>query len=110
METEPLAARLAALRATEDEVTQLTELHDRLVAAEGDEALTIDLDERFHTRVAELGKNRVLGLVREPIALLLYRGFAQIAPFAPQFYSRQIEAHGHVVAALRDRDADRAET
>ncbi|MCE8009498.1 FCD domain-containing protein [Aestuariivita sp.] len=109
METEPLAARLAAHRASDDEIEQLQQLHAKLVAAEGHEALTIDLDEQFHTRVAELGKNRVLGLAREPIALLLYRGFTQVAPTAPQFYQRQIEAHSNVVAAIRDRDPDRAE-
>ena len=56
-----------------------------------------------------MGRNRVLGLAREPIALLLFRGFEQIAPFAPKFYKRQIEAHSNIIAALRDRDADRAE-
>ena len=70
---------------------------------------TISLDEDFHTRLADMGRNRVLGLAREPIALLLFRGFEQIAPFAPKFYKRQIEAHSNIIAALRDRDADRAE-
>jgi GntR family transcriptional repressor for pyruvate dehydrogenase complex len=109
MVTEPLAARLAALQASDDEIDQLHELHSTLIAAEGEMTRTIALDEQFHTRIAEIGRNRVLGLAREPIALLLFRGFAQIAPFAPHFYKRQIEAHSNVIAALRDRDADRAE-
>ncbi len=107
--TEPLAARLAAAHGTDDEIEQLQVLHAALVAAEGDMARTIDLDEQFHTRIAEMGRNRVLGLAREPIALLLFRGFTQIVPFAPKFYNRQIEAHSNVLGALRDRDADRAE-
>ncbi|WP_372614655.1 FadR/GntR family transcriptional regulator [Aquicoccus sp.] len=109
MVTEPLATRLAAQRATSDEIDALQALHGDLVGSEGEMARTIELDERFHSRVAEMGHNRVLGLAREPIALLLFRGFAQIAPFAPKFYKRQIEAHSNIIAALRDRDADRAE-
>lgn len=108
MVTEPLAARIAAERASEGDIDLLQALHAELVAAEGDLARSIDLDEQFHTRLAEIGGNRVLGLAREPIALLLFRGFARIAPFAPQFYRRQIEAHSNIVAAIRDRDAERA--
>jgi GntR family transcriptional repressor for pyruvate dehydrogenase complex len=109
MVTEPLAARLAAEHGTDAEITDLQTLHADLVAAEGQMARTIDLDEQFHSRIASMGRNRVLGLAREPIALLLFRGFTQIAPFAPKFYKRQIEAHSNVIGALRDRDAERAE-
>lgn len=109
MVTEPLAARIAAERAEESEIEALQLVHAQLVAAEGQMAHTIALDEQFHTGVAEMGRNRVLGLAREPIALLLFRGFTQIAPFAPQFYRRQIEAHSNIIGAMRDRDGDRAE-
>lgn len=107
--TEPLAARLATQRASSEEIEALQTLHGELVESEGEMTRTIELDEQFHIRIAEMGHNRVLGLAREPIALLLFRGFAQIAPFAPKFYKRQIEAHSNIIAALRDRDADRAE-
>lgn len=109
MVTEPLAARLATQHGTEDEINALQITHGALVAAEGQMARTIALDEEYHTQIAEIGRNRVLGLAREPIALLLFRGFEQIAPFAPRFYKRQIEAHSNVIAAMRDRDVDRAE-
>jgi GntR family transcriptional regulator, transcriptional repressor for pyruvate dehydrogenase complex len=109
MATEPLAARLATLHGSEDEINALQATHGKLVAAEGQMARTIALDEEFHTQIAEIGQNRVLGLAREPIALLLFRGFEQIAPFAPRFYKRQIEAHSNIIAAMRDRDVDRAE-
>ncbi len=109
MVTEPLAARLAAEHGTMDEIDGLQSLHARIVDAEGRMERTIDLDEEFHGTLAGMGRNRVLGLAREPISLLLFRGFAQIAPFAPKFYKRQIEAHSNIIAALRDRDGDRAE-
>ncbi len=109
MVTEPLAAKLAAIHATEEDIAQVQSIHSNMITAEGEMDRTIALDEQFHTRIAEMGRNRVLGLAREPIALLLFRGFSQIAPFAPNFYKRQIEAHSNVLAALRDRDVERAE-
>ncbi|WP_238369906.1 FadR/GntR family transcriptional regulator [Heliomarina baculiformis] len=108
LETEPLAAALAAEFATDAEVTALEELHDALIAAKGNEDETIQLDTRFHSLIAEAGKNRVLSLAREPIALLLYQGFTQVAPKVPQAISRQIEAHSQLLAAIRDRDPERA--
>ena len=108
LETEPLAAALAAEFATDAEITALEELHDALIAAKGNEDETIQLDTRFHSLIAEAGKNRVLSLAREPIALLLYQGFTQVAPKVPQAISRQIEAHSQLLAAIRDRDPKRA--
>lgn len=109
MVTEPLAARLAACRASKEEIDLVAQVHADLVAAEGQMTRSIALDEKFHGQIADLAGNRVLGLAREPISLLLFRGFSRIAPFAPQFYRRQIEAHSNIIAAMRDRDADRAE-
>ena len=109
MVTEPLAARIAAERASAEEIEALQAVHSDLVASEGQMARTIELDEQFHTRIGDMGRNRVLGLAREPISLLLFRGFTQIAPYAPKFYKRQIEAHSNIIAAMRDRDCDRAE-
>lgn len=109
MVTEPLAARLAAQHATAQEIEALQVLHAGMLTSEGQLERTIALDEQFHTQIAEMGKNRVLGLAREPIALLLFRGFAKIAPSAPKFYKRQIEAHSNIIAALRDGDGERAE-
>lgn len=106
--TEPMAAALAAELATPEDVEQLEEVHARLIEAQNDEAETIALDTEFHSLIAEIAKNRVLVLAREPVALLLFQGFHRIAPIVPQSFGRQIEAHSHVVAAIRDGDADRA--
>ena len=110
LKTEMLAARLAAEMAKDDEIAALKSLHEELTGAEGNARRTIELDGRFHSQVARIGKNRVLGLAREPVAHLLFRGFAQVAPFVPQFYKRQIEAHSNIVGAIEARDPVRAET
>lgn len=108
LETEPLAAALAAERATPEAVQQLEELHARLIEAEHDEQETIRLDAQFHSLIAEMGQNRVLILAREPIALLLYQGFTQVAPKVPQAFRRQIEAHCRILAAIGTRDPENA--
>lgn len=108
MVTEPLAASLAAGLITDDEKTELRAIHEELVAAEEDIEATIDLDTRFHSFIAESTKNRVLILAREPVALLLYRGFAQVAPVAEIALRRQIEAHTHILEAICAGDAELA--
>lgn len=108
LETEPLAAALAAERATPEAVAQLEELHRLMTGAEEDAEETILLDTRFHSLIAEMSLNRVLILAREPVALLLYQGFTQVAPKVPQAFGRQIEAHAQVLAAIGNRDPENA--
>lgn len=106
--TEPVAAALAATLATAEEIDKLEDIHVRLVNASHDEAETITIDTEFHSHIAEMSKNRVLVLAREPVALLLFQGFRRIAPKVPQAFARQIEAHSQIVSAIRDSDPDRA--
>ncbi|MEQ5871554.1 FadR family transcriptional regulator [Sagittula sp. NFXS13] len=108
LETEPLAASLAAECATDHELEELEELHRQLVDATDDEELSIKLDTAFHSKIAEISKNRVLSLAREPIALLLFQGFSKVAPNVPQALDRQIVAHAEVLEAIRKRDPERA--
>jgi len=108
MTTEPLAAALAAELATREDVERLEAIHARLIEAQESAADTISIDTEFHSLVAEISKNRVLVLAREPVALLLFQGFHRIAPHVPQSFGRQIEAHSHVVEAIRDGDPERA--
>jgi GntR family transcriptional regulator, transcriptional repressor for pyruvate dehydrogenase complex len=108
LETEPLAAGLAAEFATADEISALKNTHTRLTQAQENKAETIELDTRFHSQIADIGKNRVLSLVREPIALLLFQGFTQVAPKVPQAFGRQIVAHGNIIDAISSRNAAQA--
>lgn len=108
--TEPLSAGLAAQLITDEEKEELRAIHAELVAAENDIPLTTELDTRFHSYITEVAKNPVLILAREPVALLLYRGFAQVAPVAEIAMQRQIEAHTHIVEAICAGDRDLATT
>lgn len=108
--TEPLSARLAAEMATEEEKVELRAIHAQLVKAESNLERTIELDTKFHSYMAEISRNKVLILAREPVALLLYGGFSQVAPVADIAIQRQIEAHGYLVDAICAGDADLAST
>ncbi|NIZ62299.1 FadR family transcriptional regulator [Sedimentitalea sp. CY04] len=107
-ETESLASALAAELATPEKVEILEDIHARFVAVENDVVETTRLDKLFHSQIAEMGENRVLSLAREPLALLLYQGFLQVAPKVPQAIDRQIEAHSHILGAIRNNDPESA--
>ena len=108
LETESLAAALAAEQANPETIRKLEDIHARFIAVEDDIVEATRLDTLFHAQIAEMSENRVLKLAREPIALLLYQGFLQIAPKIPQAIERQKEAHTHILSAIRDRDPVRA--
>ncbi len=108
VETEPLAAELAALHADESDLIMLDEIHQALVAAEGEGRASAEIDTAFHSRIAATGKNRVLQLAREPIGFLIFSGIDALIPKLPQAMSRQVVAHSHVIEAIRDHDPERA--
>ncbi len=108
--TEPLAAELAARHADAADIAALDEIQKDLMAAQGQGQVTIEIDTKFHSRVAAASKNRVLQLAREPIGFLLYRGIGVLIPKLPQAMSRQVVAHHHVIEAIRAKDPETART
>ncbi|HMO47519.1 MAG TPA: FCD domain-containing protein [Rubrivivax sp.] len=107
---EPLCAQLAAATITEDELEALEhnlERTQRIVAA-GESAVEIDME--FQALVAAATHNPALLIARGPISLLMRAGYAAIAPQLPQSGARLLEVHRQVLAALRRRDADAAES
>jgi len=107
---EPEAARLAALRADE---ADLSEIDDNLAATADTvggkpEVSRIrrhwELDAAFHALIARASKNRSLMMSRESFSLL-YRPLATLLQQSlPQSAARNLHAHRQIAAALRDRD------
>ena len=105
---EPLCARLAAERITDEELARL----------KADMDLTTDLVQQglspvqatieFQSLVAEAAHNQALLLARAPMSLLMLAGYAAIAPRLPQSGARLLEAHQHVLESLGQRDAESA--
>jgi DNA-binding FadR family transcriptional regulator len=104
---EPLAARLAALHANDDD---LALLDANLAASHLETTLPalVTLDMEFHALVGRASHNHALMLAREPVGLLYNPTLQQIFLRLPQASSRNLEAHVRTMAALRRRDAQDA--
>lgn len=104
--TEPLTAQLAAEHATPADVTALEDNLRRSHAALAAGLSPAEIDTEFHALITRAARNRVLELAREPVGLLLYPAFERLIPLLAQSGVRMQEAHGHVVAAIRDGKPD----
>ena len=102
---EPLAAELAAVSLTEEELKALGENLEQTEAAVARGESPGELDLEFHAMISEGARNRALLLAREPIGLLLYPAFEVIRPDLPQSSARLIDAHRKIYEALKARDA-----
>jgi GntR family transcriptional repressor for pyruvate dehydrogenase complex len=102
---EPLAARLAAKQRSDDDLALL----DANLAASRREkkvARRVALDMEFHALVGRASHNRALMLAREPVGLLYNPTLQDIFKRLPQGHARNLEAHEHILDALRARDAE----
>ncbi len=104
---EPLAARLAAMHATEADLALLEANHAATLAEAGHPAL-VALDMEFHALVGRASHNHALMLAREPVGLLYNPTLLQIYGRLPQASARNLQAHRATLDALHRRDADAA--
>jgi DNA-binding GntR family transcriptional regulator len=105
---EPLAARLAAERATEAELKELRRLLDRARDAteEGDFVEVADLNTQLHHAVAQMSANRWL----VQFSTSMYRHVHWVFRLgAPTRASHSWKEHVRLVEALEARDPDAAE-
>ncbi|HWI29905.1 MAG TPA: FCD domain-containing protein [Microbacterium sp.] len=106
---EPEAARLAATRATADEVSELIALSGRLWAAgeQGDDERFLKLDVEFHARILRLSGNamfsRLDGLIGQ---MLVSRTEHGLVPDRPASVALQL--HVDVAGAIQRRDPEGA--
>jgi GntR family transcriptional regulator, transcriptional repressor for pyruvate dehydrogenase complex len=105
---EPLCARLAAERISEEELARLQAnlAQTAELVAQGQSPVQATI--QFQSLVAEAARNQALLLARAPVSLLMLAGYAAIAPRLPQSGARLLEAHQHVLESLRQRDAESA--
>jgi hypothetical protein len=66
-----------------------------------------ELDAAFHKLIGMATHNRVLQLAKEPTSILVRPTTAHIITNNPSGIPRLIEAHTHIVDALRRRDRDK---
>ena len=116
---EPLATRLAALAAGDEDFAALDTNLSRMeaIAASAPDsvpdtahhAALIELDVEFHAMVARASGNRALMLAREPVSLLYSTTLSKMQAQLPQMHARNIAAHRKILAAMRSRDTAGAE-
>lgn len=106
---EPLAARLAAERRSDQHVAALQANVEHIRAEVAGKKLTGETDLAFHGLVAAAAGNSALLMSRGPVGQLLYPAFEQIETQLPQAGKRQLEAHGEIVAGIARGDTAHAE-
>jgi DNA-binding GntR family transcriptional regulator len=101
---ESLGARLGVPRMTDDDLVQITELHDRLQAAavSGDRHLVAERDAAFHARVLELAGNVILERVWRSLEPTSRTYITLVAPNADPSWT--VGLHPPILDALRQRD------
>jgi len=106
---EPKAARLAALRASQAEITAIADAYRRMRSSARDdlEGYT-EADMAFHRSILKASHNHVLSQLGNAISAALRR-LLRTSVESTGDYSRGIRAHGDVLAAIRNRNPDEAE-
>lgn len=103
---EPHSARLAAQRATAEDVAMLREVVALSRAAIGDPQRFTELALEFHQTIADAARSRVLG---STLAALQRVQVAQHAPQTSKARARRVvDAHEGILQAIVDGDADLA--
>jgi len=98
----------AVERATEENMAELAGNLERSQQVIGDPAALAELDAEFHVLVAKASQNRVLQLAREPAAQLFFPTTEMIVAGVAEGGSRLVEAHRHMLDAIRRRDKEAA--
>ncbi|MFN8631437.1 MAG: GntR family transcriptional regulator [Chloroflexota bacterium] len=101
---ETLGVRLGVPRMTDDDLAEITELHDALQAAArlGDRHLLAERDAAFHARVLDLSGNAMLGRVWRSLEPVSRTYMTLVTPNADMAWT--VGLHPPILAALQQRD------
>jgi DNA-binding GntR family transcriptional regulator len=106
---ESLSARLAAQRATHDDIVVLEALREEQVnTPREDKRRLLEVDHKFHRAIAQAAQNKYLADSLERLFGLSQRLWYLALPKLG-FLSSAVEKHMDLVDAIRGGDADRAE-
>ncbi|KWV60733.1 GntR family transcriptional regulator [Bradyrhizobium macuxiense] len=96
----------AVERATAENIAELSDNLARSAQAVGNPADLAELDQEFHVLMAKASQNRVLQLAREPAAQLFFPTTEMIVAGVPEGGARLVEAHRHLLDAIKRRDKE----
>jgi GntR family transcriptional repressor for pyruvate dehydrogenase complex len=109
---EPPTARLAAERATDDDIAKLAQVQEELTKEIATGGPAADQDFQFHLLVAQASKNDVIAAMFSTVSVLyrhtqkLHRVKTWSLPERPQHVAQE---HAIILAAIRQHDPDAAE-
>ena len=109
---ERLAGQLACERATDDEIRQMIELHQNMLAMyeKRDRLPYYKLNQEFHSRMAALARNEALREMQANLQARLKR-IRFIGNGKPEYWAAAVAEHEEMTSALKARDgARRGET
>lgn len=107
---EPAAARIAAARATDEDIRTLSDIHETFIETSlimDDEKLAY-LDEEFHTLIMKMTGNEVMQMINQSMNKKMKNFRFQTFKIRHNV-KNAIEAHGKILRAITDRDPDVAE-
>jgi DNA-binding FadR family transcriptional regulator len=102
---EPLIARLAAERRTDEQAGQLEALSSSFSPCHSHESVEESID--FHKLVASLSGNRVLALMAQSFSAIIEP--YERTMLSAEIYGAIVKIHRRIAAAIIDGDADAAE-
>jgi DNA-binding FadR family transcriptional regulator len=105
---EPAAARLAAIRATPDDLAEIKDAHSGMERATGDLPSSVESDLRFHLAVLEATHNAFMRPFGALIQAALRASF-RLTNSNVTLYRKTLSLHGAVVDAIEARKSDQAE-
>jgi GntR family transcriptional regulator, galactonate operon transcriptional repressor len=106
---EPVAARLAALRASADETAGIAEAYEAMEAGVDDQDAYLAADLRFHALILAACHNELLGHLGGVLRGVLRKTF-EFTTTPATSRRRALPLHAAIIDAIRDRDGDAAET
>ncbi len=105
---EPAAARLAATRATTEDLAEIREAHRGMESAKGDLPSSVESDLRFHLAVLEATHNAFMRPFGALIQAALRASF-RLTSSNRALYRKTLSLHRAVVDAFEARNGDQAE-
>ncbi len=105
---EPLAAELAAERATGEDIAALKDNCRKIAACIRNNVSSGKIDLEFHDLIAQCARNGALVLAHAPVGQLLLPSFEVIIPKLDQATERNLAAHTKIVDLIENRNADGA--
>jgi GntR family transcriptional repressor for pyruvate dehydrogenase complex len=106
---EPAIARLAAARATDEELDELDEWVSEAARSRVDPTHFLDTDIAIHGVVVRMARNPFLTRVMNSLSRLARSG-REFTNVNPDMRATALRDHREIAAALRERDPNRAET